>query len=567
MSSSTASSRSRPSRPPLWLVEGLDIVQHRRRLLLVVVAVVVALGVLLAVVAPGIVPPVPVVGAAVGLAAVLLGLAAILAADTADLTVRGPRHVGAAGGELVAVLPHDPDPSAAARLADAVSEAKEEGEPLLLGLAASGSDTRRTSGWTDALARALSDSGLRVLRIDLASGDGEGPGLVEVVRGELKLAQAVEFEAGLRLTRLGPGGDRAGALEALAELTTRLPPDLDVLLAALPTAATRQVVQAVACLDHVLIVAERDRTSRVELIAGLDALEAAGTHPQVVLLDEHTAARLGEREPASDTTAAAAELLASVPASTTVRPVPPRVTLLPADPSASLAPTQPGLSDPDPVLPTPDPDPDPVAPDPDPGPLAPEPDRAAVPPEPDPLPVPPEPGPLPVPPEPGPGPIVPEPDPLPVPPEPGPLPVPPEPGPGPIVPEPDPLPAPPEPAPGSDAAAAPRPVDVLLGAAAASATAQIAADLRHAETDEAPHQDDAAAQEPTEADATDEILPVGGGPALQPRDPVQDDLLRTTAQLALLMEDLEGRVETPVETPGERPVEGRVDRAPHAGPS
>jgi hypothetical protein len=531
MSSSTASSRSRPSRPPLWLVEGLDIVQHRRRLLLAVVAVVVALGVLLAVVAPGIVPPVPVVGAAVGLAAVLLGLAAILAADTADLTVRGPRHVGAAGGELVAVLPHDPDPSAAARLADAVSEAKEEGEPLLLGLAASGSDTRRTSGWTDALARALSDSGLRVLRIDLASGDGEGPGLVEVVRGELKLAQAVEFEAGLRLTRLGPGGDRAGALEALAELTTRLPPDLDVLLAALPTAATRQVVQAVACLDHVLIVAERDRTSRVELIAGLDALEAAGTHPQVVLLDEHTAARLGEREPASDTTAAAAELLASVPASTTVRPVPPRVTLLPADPSASLAPTQPGLSDPDPVLPTPDPDPDPVAPDPDPGP------------------------------------IVPEPDPLPVPPEPGPLPVPPEPGPGPIVPEPDPLPAPPEPAPGSDAAAAPRPVDVLLGAAAASATAQIAADLRHAETDEAPHQDDAAAQEPTEADATDEILPVGGGPALQPRDPVQDDLLRTTAQLALLMEDLEGRVETPVETPGERPVEGRVDRAPHAGPS
>src|SRR5690554_442884 len=78
----------------------------------------------------------------------------------------------------------------------------------------------------------------------------------------------------------------------MPELPARLPRDLDVLLVALPTAASRPSIRAATSLDHVLVVAERDVTSRVDLIAGLDALEAVGLDAQVVLLDDVTTARL-----------------------------------------------------------------------------------------------------------------------------------------------------------------------------------------------------------------------------------------------------------------------------------
>jgi hypothetical protein len=292
MTSSTSSRAERRSHPPLWLVEGLDIVEQRRPVLIAVTLGVVVVGVLLAMLFPGLVPPVPVVGAAVGLAALLLGLAVAIALDAADLRLRGPRHVGAAGGELVAVLPTKAEAEGAATLATAVLEAREPGCPLLLGLAASGRDVRPTAAWTDALATALEAEGVSVLRIDLASGHSRSPGLLEVVRDGVKLVSAVTFGPEPRLARLGAGEDLQAALVALSSLPGRLPRDLDVLLVALPMAASRQVVDAVRSLDHVLIVAQRDRTSRVELIAGLDALEAAGTRAQVALLDDRTAARL-----------------------------------------------------------------------------------------------------------------------------------------------------------------------------------------------------------------------------------------------------------------------------------
>jgi hypothetical protein len=294
--------RSRPrSRPPLWLVEGLDIVQHRRTVLLAVALGTIAVGALLAVLAPGIVPPSPVVGAAVAFAALLLGLAAALAVDATDLRLRGPRHVGAAGGELVAVLPVDASVDEARALASAVLDAREDDSPLLLGLAASGRDARHTAAWTEALGRALVDEQVSVLNIDLASGRSTPPGLVEVVRDGVKLSEAVRFEPGAKLARIGAGDDHVGALASLATLPERLPRDLDVLLVSLPTAASRQVVDAVRSLDHVLIVAERDETSRVDLIAGLDALDAAGTRAQVALLDDPTASRLTPRRPSSAT--------------------------------------------------------------------------------------------------------------------------------------------------------------------------------------------------------------------------------------------------------------------------
>jgi hypothetical protein len=275
------------------VVEGLDIARLRAVPLRVVIGVLCLVGVVLAIVVPDLVPPTPLVGAAVALAALLLGLAVAVAVDAVDLTIRGPRHVRAAGGELVAILPSEPDPQGAVPLAEAVLEAREgEGQRLLLGLAAAGRDARRCSAWTDALAVALASTGASVLRVDLANGRSERAGLVEVVREGRKLPSVVTFDPDLRLARIGAGHDHSGALEALPTLPTRLPRDLDVLLVALPTAASRQVVAATAALDHVLVVAERDSTSRVDLIAGLDALEAAGIAAQVMLLDDRTAARL-----------------------------------------------------------------------------------------------------------------------------------------------------------------------------------------------------------------------------------------------------------------------------------
>jgi len=282
----------RPSHPPLWLVEGLDIVSRKWVLLAVVTAVVIVLGSIAALVLPGVVPPTPAVGAAIGLAGLLLGLAAAVATDATDLVVRGPRHVAAAGGELVAVLPRDPSVAAAGPLAAAVLEVREPGVPLLLAFATASRDARRSSAWTDAIARSLVSDGVGVLRVDLASGRSEHPGLVEVVRDDTRLADAVTFEPGVKLAQLSAGRDHADALAALTELPGRLPRDLDIMLVSLPTAASRSVVAAAAALDHVLIIVERDRTSRVDLIASLDALEAAGTHAQVVLLDTSTAMRL-----------------------------------------------------------------------------------------------------------------------------------------------------------------------------------------------------------------------------------------------------------------------------------
>jgi hypothetical protein len=286
------------------MVEGLDIVETRRRLVIAVTVLVAAVGVVVALLFPQFVPPNPLVGAAVGLAAVLLGVAAAVGADATDLRVRGPRHVGAAGGELVAVLPVAVDRSAADELASAVLDAREEGRPLLLGLAASGLDVAATVAWTDALALAVARTGVTVLRVDLASGRTEAPGLSEVEAGERKLTEVVDFEPGLRLARTGVGDDQRGALRALTALPPKLPRDLDVLLVALPMAASRGVVQAARVLDHVLIVAERARTSRVDLIAGLDALDAADLQAQVVLLDDRTASRLAVRADAGEAEAA-----------------------------------------------------------------------------------------------------------------------------------------------------------------------------------------------------------------------------------------------------------------------
>ena len=296
MNNPTPRRATRRAQPPLWLYEGLDIVEQRRRLLLAVAGLVILVGIVVSLVLPGVLARTAGTGIAVGVAALLLGIAAVVAADATDLLVRGPRHVRAAGGELVAVLPTEASVERAGPLADAVLEARASGEgPLRIGVAASGREAARVAAWTDALGDALTEHGMSVLRVDLASGPGPSPGLVEVIEDGARLVDSVAIEPGSKLARLGPGADVRRALAALPSLAVSLPRDLDVLLVSLPAAASRAVVTAVGPLDHVLVVAQRSRTSRVELIAGLDAVEDGGTAAQVLLLDDAAAGWLASR--------------------------------------------------------------------------------------------------------------------------------------------------------------------------------------------------------------------------------------------------------------------------------
>lgn len=285
--------RPRRSRAPLWLVETVDTVRLRSRLLLATAGGVVVVGTLASLLAPTVIPPVPIVGAALGFAAVLLGLAVAIAVDAADLRVRGPRHVRAAGGELVAILPPDADPATAAPLAAAALDARDDDAKLLLGLAAVGDDAATAADLTDSLAVALATHGVSVLRMDLARGASDAPGVFEVADEQLRLARAASFEPDVKLAWLPAGSSVAGALAAIPSMIASLPRDLDVLVVALPAATSRQVVRSAASLDHVLLVAERGVTSRVELIAALDAFDAAGCPAQVVLLDGRSARWLG----------------------------------------------------------------------------------------------------------------------------------------------------------------------------------------------------------------------------------------------------------------------------------
>ncbi len=292
-----AMKRRRPeSRVPLWIVEGLDIAEQRRVVLLGVAVGLSAVGAVLSVFAPGIVPPRALVGAAVGVAALLLGYAAAVAVDAADLTVWGPRHVRAAGGEVVAIVPTEATLADARPLARAVLDAREDDERVLLGLAAAGREHQLVSAWSEVLATALAEEGVSVLFVDLAAGRSDGPGLYEVMEQGLRIGAVAEIDEQLLLARLGAGSDLAGALAAVRSLPERLPRDLDVLLLSLPTAASREVVEAAAAaLDHVLVVAERGMTARVDLIAALDALEVTGTSAQAVLADDPTVSRMTGR--------------------------------------------------------------------------------------------------------------------------------------------------------------------------------------------------------------------------------------------------------------------------------
>jgi hypothetical protein len=272
---------------PVWLVEALDVLDRRASLLRGVVLAVVLVGVLLAVVAPDVVPPQPLVGAAVAIVAILLGVAVTLAVDAGDGTVRGPRHVEAAGGELVGVLPTRVTSSATGDLADAVLDAR-DGRRVVLGVAAA-SEEPDVGAWTDALGVSLAARHASVLVVDLVGGPTPRDGLVEVVFEDVSLGHSVTFERDVKLARLGAGRNLDRAIAAAAQLPTRLPKDLEVLLVALPPVVDPEVINAVEALDAVLLIARSDATPRVRLQAAIEAVRTVGTTAQVVLVDDELA--------------------------------------------------------------------------------------------------------------------------------------------------------------------------------------------------------------------------------------------------------------------------------------
>ena len=274
--------------PPLWSVELLDVLGRRGRLAVVVAATLTGLALAAAATAPAVVPPLALVGVLVAITAIAVGMALALALDALDVRIRGPRHVRSSGGELVALLPEIATASDVRDLAIAVRAVQVPGTTLHLGLAPVGEDLTSCAAWTRALAESLADGGASVLLVDIANGATDGPGITEVVRERTPLSDVVIYDDVRSLAVVGPGSDRMQALQALVTLPTVLPSDVDVLLVALPPIVTRSAVNASRVLDQVLFVAEANLSSRVELMASLDALRVAGCSPQVVLVDAGT---------------------------------------------------------------------------------------------------------------------------------------------------------------------------------------------------------------------------------------------------------------------------------------
>lgn len=279
-------------RPPLWAIELLDVIDRRGAVAIWVAGVFASTALLLATLVPRILRPSALVGLLVGAAALAAGIAIATALDALDVRVRGPRHVRSSGGDLVALLPAAVRSDDAREFATAVLEARPRGGAMHLGLAPVGSEHDAAVAWTRALARSLADAGTSVLLVDLTAPRPDRPGVLEVVRDRVPLADVVTYADGALLAEVGPGADLPAAIGAAVSLPTLLPEDVEVLLVALPQVSTRAVVNAARVLDQVLLVSEANLTSRVELMASLDALRVAGCSPQVVLIDGATYDRI-----------------------------------------------------------------------------------------------------------------------------------------------------------------------------------------------------------------------------------------------------------------------------------
>ncbi|MBY5164476.1 hypothetical protein, partial [Salsipaludibacter albus] len=273
---------------PSWQDNLLDVLRARERMWFVAAVLLVLLGALLALLAPGTLPPTLVVGAAVGLAAVLLATALVVGLDASDLIVRGPRHVAAAGGVVAGHISRSTSDIEA--LVDLIDAHAAEGGRARVALTPASRSAGVPGARANIVAAELAARGDKVLVTDLTRGGTPAVGLSDVIANDRKLADAVRFDDELYLAHLAVGSEPELALEGFAEWAQGLPPDLDVLVAALPPLSEPGVLPAVQGVELVLLLVEVDRTERVDLIASLDAIDAAGVPAELVLVDATTAA-------------------------------------------------------------------------------------------------------------------------------------------------------------------------------------------------------------------------------------------------------------------------------------
>lgn len=269
---------------PTWGTELLQILRARRGVLLATAIGLSLLGVLITLAAPGTLPPEPLVGGAVGLASWLLATAVAVAVDAGDAHVRGPRHVRSTGAVLAGWVAPPGGPQALGSFVRDLNRAyaAHGGQHVwLVPTTDAAIDVVETGG---ALATGLCQLGRRVLVLDLVS-PAAGPGVSEVLRGTHSLGEVVHFDPELLLARVGAGSEPDAALQQVGAIIERAPGDVDVLLVILPAVDRPGVLAAVTGAAETFLLARAGTTGRVELLAGLEALESAGSEVSVVLID------------------------------------------------------------------------------------------------------------------------------------------------------------------------------------------------------------------------------------------------------------------------------------------
>jgi len=280
-----------------------EVIRRRRAVILTTFVVIVAATAAVAASAPDVVALTAESGALVATLGLFFGLVAAGIGDATDARVFGARHVRGTGGDLIAVIPSEPSAPVLERILDVLESARADridtGAVLRVGVADASAQTHHAATWTSALAAACANRGERVLEVALASDATNTRGVVDVVRDNMPLSAATQrMSPTMQHACLNAGPNRVQALELLPELTASLPRNLDTYLVGLPLAASRPVVRAVARLDLVLVIVEVGRTTRVELIAGLDAIESVGVMTQVLLV--HDGIRAGRQAAALD---------------------------------------------------------------------------------------------------------------------------------------------------------------------------------------------------------------------------------------------------------------------------
>ncbi|MDX1511032.1 MAG: hypothetical protein R3249_06780 [Nitriliruptorales bacterium] len=272
--------------PPPRVVEFIRILDARQVIARLAAGGFLVLGMLVALVAPSVLPRHPLVGAAVGLGAVLVAVAAVLATDANDLIIRGPQHVRAAGSRTAITVAATPSPPTVSRLA-ALAMGRLEAGARVVSIVPASKSVREIPTWTDLIAGRLAGVGRHVVVVDLTGtwGDIDDLGVTDVARGRCKLSEAVTFDPELTVARLGTGADPHAARESAVGFLARVPKDVDLVLFAMPSLTMAGALTAVGSTDAALVLAEVDVTHRLALIGTLDAIDDVGVDADVILLD------------------------------------------------------------------------------------------------------------------------------------------------------------------------------------------------------------------------------------------------------------------------------------------